>query len=335
MSIEKNRKYYVIFGVLIVIIIGLIFLINNMIFNLKGENYNLEALNNEEVKFIDIEEINKYEFTMENNLYSRENDLSYSYNVLRNNYSKDFNFEYIPFLKISNQKLFWNVNNDWVEDKVISEEIIYANYFSTDVTVYKFLIITKNNIYIIEIPDGIDTISEILKDQAMADFISKYNNLKYVTINKVVSNVVEKYKPEGCNLYKEIYLLIDNNVYFVNLESNDVMSIDTKENNFSNMLVEYLDRCETNEATISIDKDGKVHNSNIDHSKINNIKYYLKNNKFEMIIDLNNNYYLKLYDNNYYGKIDDLNFNKLDKSLILASNNSKIFLKEVSNSLYD
>lgn len=273
---------------------------------------------------------------MENNLYTKENTESLAYNSLNKNYSKDFTFEYIPFLKILNKKLYWKVNNEWIEDKKITEDIIYANYFAADVTVYKFIIITNSKIYFIEIPNGIETISDMLQEKALEDFSkNKYNNLKYEIINEKVKNIAEKYKPVGCHLTNEIYLLISNKVYFINEESNKLRSTAEKENNFSTIIKEYLGRCGTNDATINIDKNGNIQNNDIDKSKINNIKYYLKNDNFEMVVDSNMNYYLKSNNTNYYGTIKTLEFNKNNKLLTITTDSKTITLKETSSYLYD
>ena len=345
MENSENKKLIILMFILFTIVISLLIILIYKTNYKKGDNTNtsqttqndkLEELNSEKITFINIEEINTYELTMENNLFTKENNKSNAYNSLNNNYSKDFIFEYIPFLKIINKKLYWKVNNEWIEDKKINEEIIYANYFAADVTVYKFIIITNSKIYFIEIPNGIETISDMLQEKALEDFSkNKYNNLKYEIITEKVSNIAKKYKPVGCHLINEIYLLISNKVYFINEESNKLRSTVEKENNFSTIIKEYLGRCGTNDATINIDKNGNIQNGDIDKSKIKNIKYYLKNDNFEMVVDSNMNYYLKSNNTNYYGTIKTLEFNKKNKLLTITTDSKTITLKETSNYLYD
>ena len=345
MKNSENKNIIILMFILFTIIIGLLIILiyktnykkeDNKNTSQTTQNYNLDELNSEKITFINIEELNTYELTMENNLFTKENNKSNAYNSLNNNYSKDFIFEYIPFIKILNKKLYWKVNNEWIEDKKITEDIIYANYFAADVTVYKFIIITNSKIYFIEIPNGIETISDMLQEKALEDFSkNKYNNLKYEIINEKVKNIAEKYKPVGCHLTNEIYLLISNKVYFINEESNKLKSTTEKENNFSTIIKEYLGRCGTNDATINIDKNGNIQNGDIDKSKINNTKYYLKNDNFEMVVDSNMNYYLKSNNTNYYGTIKTLEFNKNNKLLTITTGSKTITLKETSYYLYD
>lgn len=345
MKNSENKNIIILMFILFTIIIGLLIILiyktnykkeDNKNTSQTTQNYNLDELNSEKITFINIEEINTYELTMENNLFTKANNESHAYNSLNNNYYIDFIFEDIPFLKIINKKLYWKVNNEWIEDKKITEEIIYANYFAADVTVYKFIIITNSKIYFIEIPNGIETISDILQEKALEDFSkNKYNNLKYEIIKEKVSNIIEKYKPVGCHLTNEIYLLISNKVYFINEESNKLRPTAEKENNFSTIIKEYLGRCGTNDATINIDKNGNIQNDDIDKSKINNIKYYLKNDKFELIVDSNMNYYLTSNNSSNYGKISTLNFNKNNKLLTITTGSKTITLKETSYYLYD
>lgn len=100
-------------------------------------------------------------------------------------------------------------------------------------------------------------------------------------------------------------------------------------------MIDYLGTCALAKASIKIDKTGLILDNNIDKTKINKVKYYLKNANIEMIIDTNMNYYLKTNNKDYYGKIDNLNFNKHTKLLTLTFNNNSINLKEVSYYLYD
>ena len=323
----------ILFAIIICILITLIIIVGNKNKNTLN-SYDLKKLNNEEIRFIDIAEINKYEFTMENNLYSKDNNSLEIYNSINNTYTNEFMFNYIPFLKINNKKLYWKVNNKWIEDNHITEEIRYVNYFSSDVTVYRFIVLTKSKIYIIEIPDGIEVISDMLQEKSMVDFSqNKYNKLKYQEIDKQVNNVIGKTKPVGCHLTNEIYLQINDSIYFINNESNNIIPVLNKEKDFNNIIKEYLNTCEYDAVKINIDRNGNIENKSIDKSKIKNAKYYLKNNKLEMIIDSDMNYYLSIENNSYYGKINKLDFNKMSK--LITINNNEISLKEISSDLYD
>ena len=336
MENKSYKKLVIVIAILFTIIIGILVTLIIIGDNKKQNNlnnYDLKKLNNEEIRLVNIPELNKYLFTMENNLYTKENNSSQAYNTLINNYSKEFMFQYIPFLKIDDKKLYWKVNNKWIKDNKITDEITYINYFSSDVTIYKFIVITKTKIYLIEIPNGIETMSEVLENKSLSDFNNKYPKLKYEVINKQVQNILEKYEPNGCHLTSELYLLINDKVYYLNNDNKDVVSVDNKD--FTKLTKEYLNTCEYDIATIDVDKNGNILNSNIDKSKISNIKYYLKNNKFEMLIDSNMNYYLKEDNNSCYGKIDKLSFNKDSKLLTLTVNNENIILKEISSYTYD
>lgn len=304
MENKSYKKLRIVIAILFIIITGILITLTIIVANKKQNtlnSYDLKKLNNEEIRLIDIDELNKYLFTMENNLYVKENNSSLAYNTLINNYSNEFTFQYIPFLKISNKKLFWKVNNKWIKDNTITDEIIYMNYFSSDVTVYKFIVITKTKIYLIKIPNGIETISEVLENKSLLDFNNKYPKLKYEVVNKQVQNIIDKCEPIGCHLTSELHLLINDRVYYLNNDNDEIVPVDDKD--FNKLAKEYLNTCEYDAATIDVDKNGNILNSNIDKSKISIIKYYLKNNKFEMIVDLNMNYYLKKDNNSYYGKL--------------------------------
>ena len=350
---KENKKLIILIGVLFAVIIGLLIVLIIKTNNLKRQpdtgssttttttasstqideknQFDLSKLNNEEIKFIDLEELTKYEYTMENNLFQEKNKELSAYKSSENNNNKVFEFDYIPFLKIENKKLYWKVNNKWVLDSNIKEDIKYFNYErSVDISIYSFIAITTNKIYIIEIPDGIDS---DLSDECLELFNKKYSKLKYNVINAKVESVIEKYKPISCHLYSDFYFSINNRTYRI---SNNKLKLATDYSEyFSDNLIEYLGTCEPDTASIKIDKNGLILDNNIDKTKINKVKYYLKNANIEMIIDSNMNYYLKTNNKDYYGKIDNLNFNKQTKLLTLTYNNNSINLKEVSYHLYD
>ena len=356
METNNNKKIIILltilFAIVIALLIVLIFKTNNLkkqpeldsstitttttISFQKDENnqFDLSKLNNEEIKFVNIDELNEYEYTMDNNLYQKINSETFAYKSSENNSNKVFEFDYIPFLKIENSKLFWKVNNKWELDSNIKEDIKYFNYFSSaDVTIYSFIAITSNKIYIIEIPDGIDTDSDILKEHGLEEFNKKYSKLIYNVIDAKTESVIEKHKPIACNLYSDFYFSINNKTY--RISNNKLKLASDYSEYFSDNLIEYLGTCEPDTASIKIDKNGLILDNNIDKTKINKVKYYLKNAKIEMIIDSNMNYYLKTNNKDYYGKIDNLNFNKQTKLLTLTFNNNSINLKEVSYHLYD
>lgn len=355
METKENKKIIILLAILFAIIIGLLIVLIIKTNNLKKQpdtgsstttttnsstqideknQFDLSKLNNEEIKFINIDELNEYEYTMENNLFQKINSETFAYRSSENNDNKVFKFDYIPFLKIENSKLFWKVNNKWVLDSNIKEDIKYFNYSnSSDVTIYSFIAITTNKIYIIEIPDGIDTVSDALRDEALKEFNKKYSKLKYNVIDAKVESVIEKHKPIACNLYSDFYFSINNKTY--RISNNKLKLASDYSEYFSDNLIEYLGTCEPATASIKIDKNGLILDNNIDKNKINKVKYYLKNDNFEMIIDSNMNYYLKTNNKDYYGKIDNLNFSKHTKLLTLTFNNQSVTLKEVSYHLYD
>ena len=356
METNNNKKIIILltilFAIVIALLIVLIFKTNNLkkqpeldsstitttttISFQKDENnqFDLSKLNNEEIKFVNIDELNEYEYTMDNNLYQKINSEAFAYKSSENNSNKVFEFDYIPFLKIENSKLFWKVNNKWVLDSNIKDDIKYFNYFSSaDVTIYSFIAITSTKIYIIEIPDGIDTDSDILKEHALEEFNKKYSKLIYNVIDAKTESVIEKHKPIACNLYSDFYFSINNKTY--RISNNKLKLASDYSEYFSDNLIEYLGTCEPETASIKIDKNGLILDNNIDKTKINKVKYYLKNANIEMIIDSNMNYYLKTNNKDFYGKIDNLNFNKNTKLLTLTFNNNSINLKEVSYHLYD
>lgn len=356
METNNNKKIIILLAVLFAIIIGLLIVLIIKTNNLKKQpdtgssttttttnsstqideknQFELSKLNNEEIKFINIDELNEYEYTMENNLFQKINSETFAYKSSENNDNKVFEFDYIPFLKIENSKLFWKVNNKWVLDSNIKEDIKYFNYSnSSDVTIYSFIAITSNKIYIIEIPDGIDTDSDILKEHALEEFNKKYSKLKYNVIYAKVESVIEKHKPIACNLYSDFYFSINNKTY--RISNNKLKLASDYSEFFSDNLIEYLGTCEPATASIKIDKNGLILDNDIDKAKINKVKYYLKNDNFEMIIDSNMNYYLKTNNKDYYGKIDNLNFSKHTELLTITFNNQSVTLKEVSNYLYD
>lgn len=348
---KENKKLIILIGILFAIIIGLlivlIFITNKSKKPFESNSsttttttttqiveknpYDLSKLNNEEIRFIDIEELNKYEYTMENNLFTKINNESSAYNSFVNNYTADFIFSYVPFLKISNKKLYWKVNNEWKEDNKIAEEIKFVTYFIDEVTINKFVIITTNKIYIIEIPNGIDTIGNMLEE-----FNNKYKNLKYKVINEIVTFANEKTQVVECNLMNNVYLSINGKAQVLNSVTSDPVLASDYYKNFSSILSSYINSCGFMQSTITIDKDGIIQNNNIDKTIIKNAKYYFGNEKFEMVVDSNMNYYLKLNNNDYYGKIKSMDFNRINQELrIEISSGKNIILKDTSNGLWN
>lgn len=355
-EIKENKKLIILIGILFAIIIGLlivlIFITNNSKKSPESDSsttttttntqiveknpYDLSKLNNEEIRFIDVEELNKYEYTMENNLFTKINNESTAYNSFVNNYTADFMFSYVPFLKISNKKLYWKVNNEWKEDNKITEEIKFVTYFSSDVTINEFIIITPNKIYIIEIPNGIDTISDILEKQSLNEFNNKYNNLKYHVINERVTNIMEKGQVAECHIINVIYLLINDKVYVLNSVTSAPVLASDYYKDFSSIVYNYIQSCGFMQPSITLNQDGIIQNDNIDKTIIKTVKYYFGNEKFEMIVDKNMNYYLKSNNKDYYGILKKINFNKKTQEIEITTNNEKnIILTDTSNGLYN
>ena len=126
METNNNKKIIIfltiLFAIIIALLIVLIFKTNNLkkqpeldsstitttttISFQKDENnqFDLSKLNNEEIKFVNIDELNEYEYTMENNLYQKINSETFAYKSSKNNANKVFEFDYIPFLKTFQHK---------------------------------------------------------------------------------------------------------------------------------------------------------------------------------------------------------------------------------------
>ena len=174
METNNNKKIIILLTILFAIVIALLIFLIIKTNNLKRQpdtgssttttttasstqidennQFDLSKLNNEEIKFVNIDELNEYEYTMDNNLYQKINSETFAYKSSEKSDNKIFEFDYIPFLKIENSKLFWKVNNKWELDSNIKEDIKYFNYFSSaDVTIYSFIAITSNKIYIISL----------------------------------------------------------------------------------------------------------------------------------------------------------------------------------------
>ncbi len=348
---KENKKLIILIGILFAIIIGLLIVLIYITNNSKKtpesnssttttttttqiaekNPYDLSKLNNEEIRFIDIEALNRYEYTADDILFEKSNTNNENYNSFVNNHKTDYEFS-LPFIKISNKKLYWNINNEWKEENKITEEINYADFFlDEDVIITKFIIITTNKIYIIEIPNGIN-----INDNLYEEFNKEYSNLKYQVINEKVTYAKNKEQLIDCNINKNIYLSINDKIYILNSNTSAPVLASDYYKNFSSILSSYINSCGFMQSTIAIDKDGIIQNDNIDKTFIKNVYCYFGNEKFEMVIDRNMNYYLKSNNNDYYGKIKSMGFNRINQELrIEISPGKNIILKDTSNGLWN
>lgn len=219
------------------------------------------------------------------------------------------NIEDIDYIKIENNKLMWNVDNKWIYDNDIKEDIDFINAESADDSspYHQFLIQTKSkNIYIIQIPNDY----EIEEEKVFTIKTSEYNRItrEKISTDKKITNVIPiGYCVEGgCIL--EYFVEAEGKIYLL---EDKLISLDEYKKNLN--LISFGYYSEDFDTFVEVNGYGESNVLNSDGEKIK-IKYYA------------------IYMQDYYA--DDRS-NYPDLHILVSEDNNVYSFKATENKFFD
>lgn len=243
-------------------------------------------------------------------------------------------------VKIENNKLYWNIDNKWINDKNIVDDIKYFNMNISPLNSEYFIVATETNkIYYITFEDVCFYCEE---DDNYATLTSDlYNKFKYneITAHGEINKVSSKNFTE-CEGWKEYYFEIDNKIYVLNHdykleELNSFMGERT--------ITDLYNTCSTGyEEPLNIKQAGTIKGIVDENNNLIVVKYYIllektENDYYDVIIDKNNNLYIidreskqqQIYDKvlNFKYDKDDYGNEKLNIDLEKNKNITKEIIR--------
>ena len=311
MEEKKNNKGLVwLIVVLIILVLGLVgyivydkVLLNdkniskNTTTNKISNNLLPQDISDYETLIWNYNELYSYYFTMErteNFSCDNNNEHCGTYNTYyKNNYNIG---SYYKFIKIDNNKLYWNIDNEWVLDKNITEEITYLDIIVDFGQFQTIFVVTKNNnIYVIdnmfEIPYT-DELPETLEH-------TTYDKIKYekIVTNKNITNVVLKGYPTDCEGVSVLYVEADNKIFALN--NSQIIPLTDFLENWKEYINNLTNTCSASQNKgLNINFDGSVVGMLNENDEKIIIKYYIElfnyegTEKYDIVISQDNKLYI-------------------------------------------
>ena len=225
MEKEMNKKKNVIF-----IIIGIIIVIALCIgaFFLGKSVVNKEE--NKQTEISDVIESILPENVTSSVLYTEDNIEKYEY--FEQNHTSYFDTDNAKFIKTEDGKLLWNINNEWVADNTITDEVIIIDLEEHNGSGWftGYIVTDKLNLYYISI-DNVDAINVYQDVNASLNIIPNKNiiNIKKIDFPYSIKHLRDenenyipiKYIVKVTSNNELYYLIIDisNNLYSINEKS--------------------------------------------------------------------------------------------------------------------
>lgn len=259
-------------------------------------------------------------------------DLS-DYNLLVWNYEEIYNYYFkmndddqkinldssFKDVKIENNKLYWNIDNKWVNDKNIVDDIKYFYMNISPLNSEYFIVVTETNkIYYITFEDVCFYCEEA--DTYVSLTSELYNKFKYNEIN--VSGKINKISAKlfaECEAWNNYYFDIENKIFVLNgleLKLEDLNSFMAQ-----NTITSLDNTCSANYILpLTIELDGTIKGIIDENNNLIEVKYYIllekaENDYYDIIIDKNNNLYIIDRESNQqkiYDKVLNFKYNKDD-----------------------
>ncbi len=304
---EMNRKNKTVFIVIIIIIVILLcvgaFFLGRWITN-KEDNKETNNETNNPIEVSDaIDSVMPQDEDSEMLFYWTFEDIhDYYVNPSDNAEPIKIN-ENFGFVKIENNKLMWNIDNTWVNDSFITEDIklalidydLYLDYHLAEYYDLIGLIVTTDNlVYKITI-DNIEPIYE-------NDYISTITSDTYSSIvysgefkhNINIDNIISRTFPNECSVETIYYLMSGNVIYLLNDEDRTLIKYNP-EDSTNNNLLDYTNTCLQLDYDLTWNFDGYLEEikDNYDNKiKATHIINIANNNEnFIFIVDENNYLY--------------------------------------------
>ena len=318
---KKNKTIILVVILIIILSIGAFFLGEYFVNN----NENGSNVENNEVKESNIVESimpDGEDFILQ--YYWSFDDLYNYYIEPKDNNERIVINENFGFVKIDDNKLMWNVNNNWIDDSHINEDIKIALFDyknnTFDNNLYGIIVTNDNKVYTI-------TTSEYQLDRNYLSTINKdiYNDLTYIEyLNNVDIDYVIPRLFSECEIWTNYYFISDDKIYMLNNSNdNNLILYDPKS---SNNILTFTDTCGSILFDFTWNFDGYLNDIKDANDKKINATHVIsvKNNNIDyiFIVDSDNNLYsIKLEELvnhskiKSYKKIEKITYNYDDYSL--------------------
>ena len=207
---EMNKKNKTVFIVIIIILVILLcvgaFFLGRWITNKETNN---ETNNPIEVSDV-LESVLPSDNIISSVLYTEE-DID-AYEFFEQNRTSYFDTGDAEFIKIENNKLMWNINNVWVYDEVITDDVAIVDLeeHSGSGWFTGYILTTNDNLYYVSI-DNVDAINiypELIERVTNAvrrmDYLPIVVSLSFIAalIISGAANIIYKILANGCNKIK-------------------------------------------------------------------------------------------------------------------------------------
>ena len=258
------------------------------------------------------------------------------YNKFTKKTISNSSFKPYNFVKIEKNKLYWKVDNNWIQDDKITNDIKLFYIDAFEETIQSFIIINDNNeTYRIILEKELSKLNDeneyILTKEIYSSY--KYNKIDGI---KSINNIKFVGYPIECEAKTLIYFELENGIFV--LDGNQLVEVEKfiknyyKEEEFK--YINYLyNTCTPDNGMINIKYVGILENIKNENNTEIKIKFYIKldegyyalndANSFDIIIDDKNNLYV--IDRN---KINDI---KKIKTLEVFAQVKKINLETSEN----
>ena len=302
---EMNRKNKTVFIVIIIILVILLcvgaFFLGRWIANKEDNKETNNEVNNPTEVSDAIDSVIPLDENSEMLFYWFFEDI-YNYYVSPSDNAEPIKInENFGFVKIENDKLMWNIDNTWVNDSFITDDVklafidyyLYSDYYFAEYYDLIGIIVTNDNLVYKLTIDNIDLMYEekyldtIIRDTFDSIVYSEYEN------NINIDNIIPRTFAE-CSLWEEYYLMSGNDIYFLNDEDRTLIEYNPYNSTNNNLLL-YANNCLQLDYDLTWDFDGYLeeikdnYDNNIKATHI--IKIKSNNEYYIFIVDENNNLY--------------------------------------------
>lgn len=303
---EMNRKNKTVFIVIIIILVILLcvgaFFLGRWVTNKEDNKETNNEVNNPTEVSDAIDSVIPLDENSEMLFYWFFEDI-YNYYVSPSDNAEPIKInENFGFVKIENNKLMWNIDNTWVNDSFITDDVklafidydLYLEYHFAEYYDLIGIIVTNDNlVYKITIdniePMHEETYLETISAETFNNIIySEYDN------NINIDNIISRTFPNECSTEAVYYLMSGNDIYLLDDEDKTLIKYNP-EDSTNNNLLDYTNTCLQIDFALTWDFDGylKEIKDNYDNKiKATHIFKIANNNEYYIfIVDENNNLY--------------------------------------------
>ena len=273
-------------------------------------------------------------------LYWNYNEI-YNYYFKMNENDKRINIDTsFKDVKVDSNKLYWNIDGNWVSDKNIVDDVKYFNMSINPLNSEYFIVVTEaNKIYYITFEDVCFYCDgENLKELSY----EMYSKFKYneISFQGVISKVSEKIFTE-CEGWKEYYFEIEGNIYVLNRD-NKLTKLDEFMKDVT--ITRLNNTCSPAYGLpLTIEQDGTINGIVDEKNDKINVKHYIllvknENDYYHIVVDKDDNLYIVNKDQknqSVYDKVTNFTYEKDEygnEKLIIDTENSKSIIKEIKQS---